>query len=155
MVKFVSGGLIVICERYQRACNLGILGIFQRMNENDDLHWMTHALRLAQQAADAGEVPVGAVVLSRGARILNEKGGKRFENFIWPAVLYPVTPDMRVYQEEQFGPVIPVVSFTDIDQPLDDMAASNYGQQVSLFGRDVRTLAPLIHVNTNKLLENR
>jgi len=66
MVKFVSGGLFVICERYQRACNLGILGIFQRMNENDDLHWMAHALRLAQQAADAGEVPVGAVVVQDG-----------------------------------------------------------------------------------------
>ncbi|WP_372600044.1 deaminase, partial [Amphritea sp.] len=33
------------------------------MNDNDDLHWMTHALGLAQQAADAGEVPVGAVVV--------------------------------------------------------------------------------------------
>ena len=87
--------------------------------------------------------------LAKGARILNEKGGKRFDNFIWPAVLYPVTPEMRVYEEEQFGPVIPVISFRDIDQPLDDMAASNYGQQVSLFGRDVSTLAPLIDTLVN------
>ena len=61
----------------------------------------------------------------------------------------PVTREMRVYEEEQFGPVIPVVSFTDIDQPLDDMAASNYGQQVSLFGRDIKTLAPLIDTLAN------
>ena len=40
--------------------------------------------------------------LDKGARILNKKGGQRFDNFIWPAVLYPVTKDMRVYQEEQF-----------------------------------------------------
>ena len=39
---------------------------------------------------------------------------------------------MRVYEEEQFGPVIPVISFKDIDEPLDDMANSEYGQQVSL-----------------------
>jgi glyceraldehyde-3-phosphate dehydrogenase (NADP+) len=87
--------------------------------------------------------------LSKGARILNKKGGQRADNYIWPAVLYPVTRDMRVYEEEQFGPVIPVVSFTEIDQPLDDMAASNYGQQVSLFGRDVQTLAPLIDTLAN------
>ncbi|WP_370678679.1 tRNA adenosine(34) deaminase TadA [Comamonas sp. GB3 AK4-5] len=31
-----------------------------------DQHWMRHALRLAQQAADAGEVPVGAVVVKDG-----------------------------------------------------------------------------------------
>ena len=87
--------------------------------------------------------------LSKGARILNKKGVKQTENFIWPAVLYPVTKDMRVYQEEQFGPLIPVVSFTDIAQPLDDMAESNYGQQVSLFGKDVYTLAPLIDTLVN------
>ena len=66
-------------------------------------------------------------------KILNEKGGKHSDNYIWPAVLYPVTKEMRVYQEEQFGPVIPILPFTNIEEPLDDMAASNYGQQVSLF----------------------
>uniref|UniRef100_UPI0035625BD0 NADP-dependent glyceraldehyde-3-phosphate dehydrogenase n=1 Tax=Muriicola sp. TaxID=2020856 RepID=UPI0035625BD0 len=87
--------------------------------------------------------------LAKGARIMNEKGGKHFDNYIWPAVLYPVTKDMRVYQEEQFGPVIPVLSFQDIEEPLDDMAESNYGQQVSLFGKDVYALAPLIDTLAN------
>jgi len=82
--------------------------------------------------------------LDKGAKILNSKGGKHSDNFIWPAVLYPVTKDMKVYEEEQFGPVIPILSFEDIQEPLDDMAESNYGQQVSLFGSDVYTLAPLI-----------
>ena len=86
---------------------------------------------------------------SKGAKVINKKGGDTTENYIFPAVLYPVTKDMRVFQEEQFGPVIPVVSFSDIDEPLDDMAASNYGQQVSLFGKDVKTLAPLIDTLVN------
>lgn len=87
--------------------------------------------------------------LSKGAKIMNKKGGKRTENYIWPAVLYPVTKDMRVYKEEQFGPIIPIVPFSDIEEPLDDMAESNYGQQVSLFGKDVYTLAPLIDTLVN------
>lgn len=87
--------------------------------------------------------------LAKGATILNKKGGQHFDNYIWPAVLYPVTKDMRVYQEEQFGPIIPIVPFSDIEQPLDDMAESNYGQQVSLFGKDVYTLAPLIDTLVN------
>jgi glyceraldehyde-3-phosphate dehydrogenase (NADP+) len=82
--------------------------------------------------------------LEKGARILNTKGGEHSDNYIWPAVLYPVSKDMRVYEEEQFGPVIPILSFEDIQEPLDDMAESNYGQQVSLFGSDVYALAPLI-----------
>ena len=40
---------------------------------------------------------------------------------------------MDVYKEEQFGPVIPIISFSEISSPIDYMAESNYGQQVSLF----------------------
>lgn len=87
--------------------------------------------------------------VQKGAKVLNEKGGQRLDNYIWPAVLYPVTKDMRVYQEEQFGPVIPVLSFSDIEEPLNDMAESNYGQQVSLFGKDVYALSPLIDTLVN------
>src|SRR5262245_37758952 len=32
----------------------------------DDLHWMQHAIGLARRAAEAGEVPIGAVVVRRG-----------------------------------------------------------------------------------------
>ena len=87
--------------------------------------------------------------LAKGAKIINKKGGQHLDNYIWPAVLYPVTKEMRVYQEEQFGPIIPIVPFTDIEEPLDDMAESNYGQQVSLFGKDVYALAPLIDTLVN------
>ncbi|MGC1516860.1 MAG: NADP-dependent glyceraldehyde-3-phosphate dehydrogenase [Maribacter sp.] len=87
--------------------------------------------------------------LAKGAKVLNKKGGKRFDNYIWPAVLYPVTKDMRVYQEEQFGPIIPILQFSDIEEPLGDMAESNYGQQVSLFGKDVYALSPLIDTLVN------
>ncbi|MCK0192138.1 NADP-dependent glyceraldehyde-3-phosphate dehydrogenase [Arenibacter sp. F20364] len=85
----------------------------------------------------------------KGAKILNKKGGTHSDNYIWPAVLFPVNKEMRVYQEEQFGPVIPIVTFKDIEEPLDDMAESNYGQQVSLFGRDVYAIAPLIDTLVN------
>jgi glyceraldehyde-3-phosphate dehydrogenase (NADP+) len=85
----------------------------------------------------------------KGAKILNENGGKTTENYIFPAVLYPVSKNMRVFEEEQFGPVIPVLSFNDIQEPLNDMAESNYGQQVSVFGSDVTTLAPLIDTLVN------
>ena len=86
---------------------------------------------------------------AKGAKIMNAKGGEMMDNFIWPAVMYPVSHDTKLYQEEQFGPIIPVISFTDIDQPLNDMAESNYGQQVSLFGNDVASLSSLIDILAN------
>jgi len=84
-----------------------------------------------------------------GAKIINEKGGQITDNYIFPAVLYPVNKSMRVFKEEQFGPVIPILSFSNIAEPLDDMAESNYGQQVSVFGKDIKKLAPLIDTLVN------
>lgn len=86
---------------------------------------------------------------AKGAKILNERGGETCDNYIFPAVLFPVTEEMNVYQEEQFGPVIPVKPFNSIDDLLDEIADSNYGQQVSLFGNDIQKLAPLIDTLVN------
>ena len=82
--------------------------------------------------------------VDKGAKVLNKKGGKLSSNYSFPAVLYPVNNSMKVYHEEQFGPVVPIISYKDINEPLDAMAASEYGQQVSLFGKDVKKLGPLI-----------
>ena len=87
--------------------------------------------------------------IANGAKVINEKGGQTTDNFIFPALLYPVNKSMHVFKEEQFGPVIPIVPFTNIEEPLTDMADSNYGQQVSLFGKDINSLAPLIDTLVN------
>lgn len=80
----------------------------------------------------------------KGAKIVNTKGGEIGENFVFPTILFPVSSDMRIFQEEQFGPIIPIIEFDDINLPLDDMSNSNYGQQASVFGENTEELGPLI-----------
>ena len=87
--------------------------------------------------------------LNKGAKIINKRGGEKQKNFVFPAVLYPVNKEMNVYKEEQFGPVIPIISFNNISTPIKDMSESNYGQQVSIFGKDVDTLGPIIDSMVN------
>ena len=48
---------------------------------------------------------------------MNPGGGSVEGTFFSPAILYPVDASMRVYHEEQFGPVIPVASFDDTRDP--------------------------------------
>ncbi len=88
---------------------------------------------------------------SLGAEIVNPGGGVSNGSFFYPTLLYPVTPAMRIYDEEQFGPVIPVVVFDDIREPIDYVVASNYGQQASIFGRDTDLLAQLIDALVNQV----
>lgn len=79
-----------------------------------------------------------------GASVVNPHGALINKSFFFPAILRGVTADMRVYHEEQFGPVIPVVSFSGISEPLNYIRQSNYGQQASIFGRNSDRIARLV-----------
>jgi len=89
--------------------------------------------------------------VSRGARVVNRRGGEVSETFMRPAVVYPVTSGMRLYTEEQFGPVIPICPFDDMDEPMRYVNESNYGQQVSIFGMDPDVIADLIDSLVNQV----
>ena len=53
---------------------------------------------------------------AHGAKVVNENGGKTKASFFYPAVVYPVNKDMKLYYEEQFGPIVPVVPFDDLEE---------------------------------------
>jgi glyceraldehyde-3-phosphate dehydrogenase (NADP+) len=89
--------------------------------------------------------------IKKGARIFNEGGGRSFKSYFSPTVLYPVKPGMRIFAEEQFGPIVPIIAFDSIDEPINYMVDSHYGQQVSLFGTDPEEMAKLIDPLVNQV----
>lgn len=86
-----------------------------------------------------------------GAQIANEGGGESYATLFKPAVLTGVDQRMRVYHEEQFGPVIPIVTFADIETPIRYIMESSYGQQVSIFGTDPEKIAELVDPLVNQV----
>ncbi|MEA5113254.1 MAG: NADP-dependent glyceraldehyde-3-phosphate dehydrogenase [Geobacteraceae bacterium] len=89
--------------------------------------------------------------VSRGASVVNLDGGEVYETLMRPAVVYPVTSGMRLYAEEQFGPVIPVCPFEDAEEPLHYVTEADYGQQVSVFGSDPELIADMIDSLVNQV----
>jgi glyceraldehyde-3-phosphate dehydrogenase (NADP+) len=86
-----------------------------------------------------------------GAEVVNEKGGQTIETFFYPAVLYPVNDRMKIYSEEQFGPVVPIVPFDDDSEAIQYVLNSNFGQQVSIFGNDSKRVAALMDAFVNQV----
>ncbi len=66
-------------------------------------------------------------------------------------MLYPVAPGMRVFHEEQFGPVVPVAVYDDVEEPVRAIMESPYGQQASLFGRDPESVGRLVDRLVNQV----
>ncbi|GAB2617563.1 NADP-dependent glyceraldehyde-3-phosphate dehydrogenase [Emticicia sediminis] len=88
---------------------------------------------------------------ANGAEVMNEGGGTTVNSFVYPAVLYPVNSKMKVYSEEQFGPIVPIVPFDDVEEPIQYIIDSSHGQQVSIFGTNADQIAHLIDPLVNQV----
>jgi glyceraldehyde-3-phosphate dehydrogenase (NADP+) len=88
---------------------------------------------------------------SKGARIVNPGGGAHVGTLFYPAVVYPVAEGMMLYREEQFGPVVPVMPFDDIETALDYVITSEHGQQVSVFSEDPVAIGRLVDPLVNQV----
>jgi acyl-CoA reductase-like NAD-dependent aldehyde dehydrogenase len=77
----------------------------------------------------------GAVLLT-GGEVLTGPG---FDggNFITPTVFDEMTPDMRIAQEEIFGPVTGIMRVSDIDQAIAYANSTRYGLSCSIYTRDI------------------
>jgi succinate-semialdehyde dehydrogenase / glutarate-semialdehyde dehydrogenase len=65
--------------------------------------------------------------------------GERFDggNFWAPTLLTDVTPEMRIYREETFGPIAPVVVFDDEDEAVAMANDTSYGLASYIYTRDI------------------
>ncbi len=92
--------------------------------------------------------------LVKGATLANMNGGSIMDDHVChasstdsvsnissstlmvPAVLYNIDPTMKLYHEEQFGPIVPVVEYDSIDEVIQYGLQGEYGQQVAIFTND-------------------
>jgi acyl-CoA reductase-like NAD-dependent aldehyde dehydrogenase len=82
-----------------------------------------------------------ADALAQGARLLT--GGTAHPagpNFFAPTVLADVTPKMRIFHEETFGPVAPLCAFDDDQEVLRSANDTEFGLAAYCYGRDLRRL---------------
>jgi vanillin dehydrogenase len=64
-------------------------------------------------------------------------GGSGEGLFYAPTVVFGVTPEMRLYAEESFGPVVTVVPVDGVDEAVRVANDTEYGLSAAVFGRDV------------------
>jgi glyceraldehyde-3-phosphate dehydrogenase (NADP+) len=89
--------------------------------------------------------------VKKGARVVNPSGGKSAGTLYFPSVVYPTPADAELFTVEQFGPVVPVVVYDDLDEVHRAIAQSPFGQQVSVFGRDPAVIGPLVDALANQV----
>ncbi|HZH69555.1 MAG TPA: aldehyde dehydrogenase family protein, partial [Flavobacteriaceae bacterium] len=76
--------------------------------------------------------------LKLGAKIV--LGGNRTGTYFEPTIVSNITPEMAVFKEETFGPLLAVSSFTTEIEALKMSNRSNFGLGVSLFSKDIKRM---------------
>jgi succinate-semialdehyde dehydrogenase/glutarate-semialdehyde dehydrogenase len=91
--------------------------------------------KVDRQVQDALEK--GAALVTGGRR-LTENGLDK-GSFYAPTILRGVTPEMRIYREETFGPVAPVVSYEDESELLAMANDTHYGLAAYVYTNQIST----------------
>jgi len=86
-------------------------------------------------------------------------GGKAIDGagfFIEPTIVRDISADSRLVREEQFGPVLPVLAYTDVQEVIDAANDSEYGLGGSVWGSDVqRATEVALQIDTGIIWVNR
>jgi succinate-semialdehyde dehydrogenase/glutarate-semialdehyde dehydrogenase len=99
-------------------------------------------LRMGPIHTRAGRDELVAQISDSGGEVLigGGTGGHERGYFLEPAVIAEPAPDSRVMREEVFGPVLPVLRFTDFDDAIARANDTPYGLGSSIWTHDARLI---------------
>ncbi|MEO7005684.1 MAG: CoA-acylating methylmalonate-semialdehyde dehydrogenase [Terrimesophilobacter sp.] len=124
----------LVAAVHDRMAGLAIGAGTEKINQMGPLITREHRDKVASYVAGA---------TAEGATVVVDGRQRKFQGdgfFIGLSLIDHVTPSMKVYQDEIFGPVLSVVRVADYDEAVALVNANQYGNGVAIFTRDGRTV---------------
>lgn len=90
-------------------------------------------LKIDAQVRDA--LDKGATLVAGGTRLTDNNLHKGY--FYAPTILSDVNASMKIYREETFGPVAPIITYRDEDTIVENANDTNYGLAAYVYTRDL------------------
>ena len=119
-----------LVERLQQGVRELIVG--NGMNNETDVGPMIRANEVERVSGHLRDAE------DQGASIIRSKNMPDTEHGFWqaPALLNRVTPEMKVMNEETFGPILPIMKFSEISRAIQEANRLEYGLGASIFSED-------------------
>lgn len=96
---------------------------------------------VSKVAADTVERRIKEAIENDGATCLI--GNKREGNIIHPTILENLSETSEVIADETFGPVLPLIKFSDLDEAIRIINSTEFGLQSGVFTNNIKTIEKL------------
>lgn len=110
-----------VCEKFKKCIQNKKIG--NPLDESVEIGPLVSKLQLEKLENQVDDA------IQKGAKVIC--GGKRLEldngNYYLPTILTNITKDMKVYNEEVFGPVIPIIKFKTLEEAINLANDTEYG----------------------------
>ena len=131
----IAGKRILVQQSIAKAFIAAFTEKVEALKQGDKYDLSTEIGAMAREDLAIEIEEMVAQSLSEGATLLC--GGKRTGAFYEPTVLTDVTPTMRVFKEETFGPVAVITTFQDFEEAIALSNQSDFGLGVAIFSQNV------------------
>jgi glyceraldehyde-3-phosphate dehydrogenase (NADP+) len=108
---------------------------------------------ISQESAD-NNYKLLQEAIAQGAKSVNNIQVNK--NLFFPVLLTEVNPNMKIFTQEQFAPILPIITYENVFEVVDLINELPYGLQSSIFGNDIKimmNIAEKISVGTVNLNE--
>ncbi len=112
----------------------GVVATFKVGDGMDESN--THGPLISKKALDDIKDLVDDAIENGAEVVAGGKFGEPGEQYIEPTILCNVTPDMRIFKEEIFGPIAPVYKFSTEDEAIAMANDTEFGLAAYLYTKD-------------------
>ncbi len=137
--RCTAASRIIVHEKIKERFETMLVQRISKLRLGDGLKPKTDVGPLVNRAAQQKSMSYVEVGLREGAKILIGGRVPKMKGFFFePTLFTDCTIDMRIAQEEIFGPIVSLIPVKDFDEAIDAMNSVEYGLSSAIYTEDIR-----------------
>jgi acyl-CoA reductase-like NAD-dependent aldehyde dehydrogenase len=136
--RCTAASRVIVHKKVKDSFEAMLVNSIKKLKLGDGLNPNTDVAPLVNKAAQQKTAKYVEIGKSEGAKLL--AGGRipRMEGFFFePTLFTDCTIDMRIAQEEIFGPVVSLIPVRDFDEAIEAMNSIEYGLSSAIYTGDI------------------
>lgn len=137
--RCTAASRVIVHEKIQNKFERMLVARIKKLKMGSGLNRTTDVGPLINEAAQEKSAKYVEIGKSEGARLVaGGKAPKREGFFFEPTLFTDCAIDMRIAQEEIFGPILALITVKNLDEAIDTINSVEYGLSSAIYTRDLR-----------------